>query len=372
MKNILIVSKESPPMIGGAGIVAWQNASAFTDSGSSVTLLTVKNGKTKDFSSEVGFNVVYVQGLHKLWVLSMAWKLSQLKPDTYDVIIFNDVGAAMIAALFFRKSAFISKSYFYLHGGEYKKIFERRNIFFNAVGFPSKYKEILTRAKGIIAVSKYLKNYFSRKLSETVRPDAIFVVYAGVDDRVFNRKPLDIRSRLNIKPESTILLSVSRITLAKGYPVMLERYENILKQDTNFHWIIVGSGSYLQQMKRTVSERRLEKYVTILGAVERNQLSGLYSAADLFWLLTGMEAFGLVYIEAQLCGLPALGYNRHGVTEAIHHGRTGYLIGSSKEAEGIILGREYLTMDSKEIVNFAKNFSLQKQAAALGNIFKCR
>ena len=50
----------------------------------------------------------------------------------------------------------------------------------------------------------------------------------------------------------------------------------------------------------------------------RNKLKYYYSSADLFVLLSEFrESFGLVYLEANACGCPAMGLDYGGVSEVI-------------------------------------------------------
>ena len=62
------------------------------------------------------------------------------------------------------------------------------------------------------------------------------------------------------------------------------------------------------------------------GQVPRQQLYRYYSAADLFVFPGIQEALGMVYLEAQSCGLPVVAFDNAGVPEAVQDGRTGLLV----------------------------------------------
>ena len=51
-----------------------------------------------------------------------------------------------------------------------------------------------------------------------------------------------------------------------------------------------------------------------------------YSAADLFVFPGIRESLGLVYLEAQSCGLPVVAFHNAGVPEAVQDGKTGILV----------------------------------------------
>jgi glycosyltransferase involved in cell wall biosynthesis len=51
-----------------------------------------------------------------------------------------------------------------------------------------------------------------------------------------------------------------------------------------------------------------------------------YSAADLFVFPGIQESLGMVFLEAQACGLPVVAFNNSGVPEAVQDGKTGMLV----------------------------------------------
>jgi len=68
-----------------------------------------------------------------------------------------------------------------------------------------------------------------------------------------------------------------------------------------------------------------------LGRVNDQTLENLYKQADVFLMpsLTTedtFEGFGLVYIEANAHGVPVIGPDRSGSTEAIANGKSGYTV----------------------------------------------
>ena len=51
-----------------------------------------------------------------------------------------------------------------------------------------------------------------------------------------------------------------------------------------------------------------------------------YSAADVFVFPGIRESLGLVFLEAQSCGLPVIAFNNAGIPEAVQDGKTGLLV----------------------------------------------
>ena len=63
-----------------------------------------------------------------------------------------------------------------------------------------------------------------------------------------------------------------------------------------------------------------------LGEIPRADMYRYYSAADVFVFPGIRESLGMVYLEAQSCGLPVVAFNNAGVPEAVQDGKTGLLV----------------------------------------------
>jgi glycosyltransferase involved in cell wall biosynthesis len=89
--------------------------------------------------------------------------------------------------------------------------------------------------------------------------------------------------------------------------------------------VIVGEGRERSQLMR-LARAELGHQAFFSGRIERSELYRYYSAADVFVFPGIQESLGLVYLEAQSCGLPAVAFDNAGVSEAIRDGRTGLLV----------------------------------------------
>lgn len=88
--------------------------------------------------------------------------------------------------------------------------------------------------------------------------------------------------------------------------------------------IIVGDGrcrEELQQLGRSI----LGNTIVFCGRIPRDELYTVYSGADIFAFPGIEESLGMVYLEAQSCGLPVIAYEDWGAREAVVHGQTGLL-----------------------------------------------
>jgi phosphatidylinositol alpha-1,6-mannosyltransferase len=98
--------------------------------------------------------------------------------------------------------------------------------------------------------------------------------------------------------------------------------------------VFIGDDSdvtYRDTLQAQIQRDGLTDAVHLLGRVPDDVLLGWYHAADVFALPAlnvgkRFEGFGLVYLEANAAGLPAIGTLDCGAEEAIRDGETGFLI----------------------------------------------
>jgi len=101
----------------------------------------------------------------------------------------------------------------------------------------------------------------------------------------------------------------------------------------------------------------LNKKILFKGKVPRDELYKYYKCADIFWLISKYkESFGLVYLEAQAYGCPAIGVNKYGVKEAINNGKTGFLVDSVNDSLKIFIDKKYKNLLFEDLITFVEKF----------------
>lgn len=129
-----------------------------------------------------------------------------------------------------------------------------------------------------------------------------------------------------------ILLTASRLVERKGVLNVLFALAR-LKQD--FLYIIVGDGPELDAIRLVITLLRLDNKVVCVGAVSDEALVQYYNLADAFVLTPfavskgarlDIEGFGMVFLEANACGVPVVASASGGVEDAVADGRSGLLV----------------------------------------------
>ncbi|NNN45448.1 MULTISPECIES: glycosyltransferase family 4 protein [unclassified Vibrio] len=365
--KILIFSHEYPPKIGGAGIVAQEYAHCLSAAGHDITVLTQLTEEDNLRSDSKIFHVVRVKAKNRFWFLSYRYAANW---DSFDLIILNDVGAAYTAGLFFN-SELLTKCVMLLHGSEPETVFINPTLIRKLSLFKLTYLRALNKCKKIISVSDFMKDKFVNYTGLFSLESKIVVIHNFIDQELF-KPSIDksFRTDVGLPDDAFLLVSVSRIVFGKGYLEKINIFENLVNNfKRDIYWLIVGDGEDLEYLKNVVSEKKLTKRIIFLGAVPRNKLPRIYSNSNLFWLLSNYEeSLGLVYIEAQACGCPALGWNSSGVREAIINDENGYLVNSEDEIIELFVLNNFKKLDINKIVNFSSNFHSDKLVKFINNL----
>jgi glycosyltransferase involved in cell wall biosynthesis len=147
----------------------------------------------------------------------------------------------------------------------------------------------------------------------------VFHIPNGIDTRTF---------QLCNSPSSSQLFNIlfaGRLVEEKGVDCLIEiiRYVNEKLKLQDIIFTIAGSGP-LEDKVKAIAQKY--KNVNYLGFVHPKLLPNVYKNAHLFLIPSKTEGMPLSLLEAQACGLPAIGSNIDGISDVIVNGKTGRLI----------------------------------------------
>ena len=174
----------------------------------------------------------------------------------------------------------------------------------------------------------------ARRVREKGYRGPIKVLHPGVDPDEFRPKlsAQAITERYDLDGRK-VLLSVSRLVKRKGHDRVLRALPRVIEEVPNVLYLIAGRGEEEASLRRMVDELGLGGHVVFAGYVEQTLLPSLYCASDLFIMPSfsrddghDYEGFGIVFSEANACGLPVIGGRSGGAEDAIIHGETGLLV----------------------------------------------
>lgn len=147
-------------------------------------------------------------------------------------------------------------------------------------------------------------------------------IYNFIDSDVYYPREMSEERLQYAEPHEKLLLHVSNFRPVKRTKDVISIF-HLVQQQIPAKLILAGEGPELPAVKKQIDELKLGSKVLILG--KKENVSSLFSLADLLLLPSAKESFGLVAIEAMACGMPVISSNAGGLPEVIKHGQTGYL-----------------------------------------------
>lgn len=169
-----------------------------------------------------------------------------------------------------------------------------------------------------------------KNLRRIVPGDRLSYVAPGLNPQRFcfdSEARSDLRRRWRVGTEAVILaVAMFRPGVkALGLSWVIRTCAELQKRGRKLRLVIVGSGQEKERLQKQACEL-LGDRVIFTGRIPRERLYRYYSGADLFVFPGIDESLGMVYLEAQSCGLPVVAFRNAGVPEAVQEGVTGLLV----------------------------------------------
>jgi D-inositol-3-phosphate glycosyltransferase len=168
-------------------------------------------------------------------------------------------------------------------------------------------------------------------------PGRVAVVAPGVEHAFFG--PGDraqARRAIGFPVDQPTVLFAGRIQPLKGPTTAVEAVSIVQRDGPRAHLVLIGgpSGPHgheeLQAVQARVAALGIGDRVHLLPAQPHEMLSTFYRAADACLVPSHSESFGLVALEAAVCGVPVVASAVGGLTTLVDHGHTGYLVDSHR------------------------------------------
>ena len=174
---------------------------------------------------------------------------------------------------------------------------------------------------------------------------------AGVDISRFCRarfNPVEcqaLRKKLGLPDAAAVLLFIGRINGDKGVRELLRTFASLKARGSDAHLVFVGRFDTDGGVEGSISAKDLENIqdVHIVGYTDTPE--AYLAIADILCLPSYREGFGTVVIEAAAMGVPTVGTDIYGLSDAVVHGETGILV-PPRHVEELTAALEKLLSDA--------------------------
>ncbi|HRH36084.1 MAG TPA: glycosyltransferase family 4 protein, partial [Catalimonadaceae bacterium] len=178
--------------------------------------------------------------------------------------------------------------------GEWNRVFEVERIG-------------MEKADRIIPVSRYTQECAMEHYG--IPEHKFFPVHNAIDPVPTIRIPNQSGEKL--------VLFLGRVTFQKGPDFMVETAWKLLQVYPNVMFFVAGVGDLLDELKQKVLERRIDHKFVFAGFLSKTNVRRILSQADVYFMPSVSEPFGLSALEAAQFDVPCVISSQSGVSEVL-------------------------------------------------------
>jgi len=206
---------------------------------------------------------------------------------------------------------------------------------------------ITNRADRVIACSYYMREQIADIFG--VEEKRVAVIPNGIDPEDLQPSDDAELERLRAEfaaPEEKLVLLIGRLVYEKGFQIALEAMPRLVERVPGTRFLVAGSGTHEQELKRQAADLGLLEHGTFLGWIGDDVLHSLYPIADLCVVPSIYEPFGLVALEAMASGCPCIVADTGGLREVVPHDEAGLRF-RSRDPESLAAVAERVLADDE-------------------------
>ncbi len=202
---------------------------------------------------------------------------------------------------------------------------------------------------------------FTRQEAESftipgIMPDAkVIVVRPGLEPDAFivpdEATRTQMRNTLGLS-QNLVVGMVSRLEPVKGSGDFIDAAIRICRQRDRIQFLLAGSGSLSETLKKRVRETHLEERIRFLGW--RDDIRDVMTVMDILVQPSLNEAVGTVLLEAHALGVATIATRVGGLPEIIRDKETGILV-EPQQSEALAQAILALADDPEKRAQLAKN-----------------
>lgn len=257
------------------------------------------------------------------FLVSLIWRIpSMAKKVKPDVILFSSMVTAGMLPMMLKKP---NVSFVTINHGQ--DVTLPVNLYQWYISF------VFKRLDGVISVSSATREACIKRGMD---PEKGVALPNGFDMKVLKKLPEKDEAKRLIERGFSLNLSGKQLLLSVGRQVKRKGHQWFVNEvfdkiQSNVVYIIVGDGPEHENIKTARENSNKKGGIVIVGKQPEKVLNACYAAVDLFIMPNipvegDMEGFGIVLLEANRAGVPAIASDLEGIKDVIEDGVNGYKI----------------------------------------------
>jgi glycosyltransferase involved in cell wall biosynthesis len=184
---------------------------------------------------------------------------------------------------------------------------------------------------GILCVSDAIASLVR---SAVQRPERVKTIHSGIDFSRFQMVPSSgfLHKEFGIPRDKALVANISAIAPHKDYPTFVRTAAAVLRHRNDVHFLAVGSGELLQEIRQLAQYLGVDKNITFTGF--RTDVPAILREIKIFLITSSTEGLGTSIIDAMHNAVPVVATRAGGIPELVVHEETGLLC-DVMDAEGL-------------------------------------
>jgi L-malate glycosyltransferase len=352
------------PTFGGSGVLATELGKALADKGHQVHFITYQQPvRLSEFNANIFYHEVRVPTYP---LFDFPPYETALASTMVDVIVNNNLDLLHVHyAIPHASAAFMAKQILLKQGKNIPVITTLHGTDITLVGRDKTYAPVVTfsinESDAITAVSHNLRDetYKSFKIEKDIE-----VIHNFVDVKRFHKKPIDAFRRVIAPNGEHILLHASNFRKLKRVTDVVNIFAKVNEQ-IPCKLLFVGDGPERPTAESLARELNIADEIRFVGKQE--QMEDILAIADIFYLTSDYESFGLAALEAMAAGVPVISTNAGGLPEINVDGVTGFL-SNVGDIDAMAKNSLYILKDAATLKQFKQHAHKQALLFDIHNI----
>lgn len=319
---------------------------------------------------------------HQICIERSPFKISNIKAikqlrkiidaEKFDIIHCHTPMGAVVARLAAKnaRKKYGTRVIYTAHGFHFYKGAPKINwlLFYPIEKYLTKYTDTL------ITINSEDFNLAKSKFSKRCK-DIQCVPGVGIDIEKF-QKPIPsneakaLKKSLGLSDDDYVLMCVARLDKNKNQLFLIDVMNDLVKENKDFHLLLVGPDELNGFYQRIVKEKKLDKNIHFLG--RRQDVPNLLKISNIVVSSSLREGLPVNVIEAFASGKPVVALSCRGMHDLIINNENGFIVSNENEMRKKILEIKNNSLAFKIIKNNldkSHNYSLSKIVCEINRIY---